>query len=83
MPVLCIEADAVIKIRREHDLTVVDSPRLSRLLYARRSYGPCFAAAGELGNVAADDRPCDMVRIPVNSEPKKCAIPMAYPNSAF
>jgi hypothetical protein len=58
-----IAADAEIKIRREHADTVVDSPRLSCLLYTSRSYGALLAAACELGNVAADELAGHMVRI--------------------
>jgi ParB family transcriptional regulator, chromosome partitioning protein len=58
-----IAADAVVKIGCKHADTVVDSPRLSRLLYATRSYGALFAAACKLCDVAADDLARHMVRI--------------------
>ena len=58
-----VAADAVIKIRREHADAVVDSPRLSSLLYMTRSYGALLATVRELANVAADDLPGHMIRI--------------------
>jgi hypothetical protein len=58
-----VTSDAVIKIRRQHSDTVVDSPRLSGLLNTTRGYGALLASACELGNLAAETLAGHMVGI--------------------